>query len=74
MTVKQIEKALLKLDLRSRAHLAGKLLKSLDTPSETENQRLWAEEALRRYKEMKSGKVKGKPADKVMREARARLK
>jgi len=74
MTVKQIEKALLKLDLHSRAQLAGKLLKSLDSPSQAENERLWAEEALRRYAEMKSGKVKGKPAAKVMREARARLK
>ena len=74
MTVKQIEKALLKLDLRSRAQLAQKLLSSLDAPSEEENNRLWAEEALRRYKEMKSGKVKGKSASKVMREARALLK
>jgi hypothetical protein len=74
MTVKQIEKALLKLDLESRAHLAGKLLKSLDTPSEAENERLWAEESLRRYKEMKTGKVKGKPVAKIIKEARARLK
>jgi len=74
MTVKQIEKALLKLDLRSRAQLAQKLLHSLDSPSDAENKRLWAEESLRRYKEMKSGKVKGKSASKVMREARALLK
>lgn len=74
MTVKQIEKALLKLDLQSRAQLAGKLLKSLDTPSQAENERLWAEEALRRYKEMKTGKVKGKSATTIIKEARARLK
>jgi hypothetical protein len=47
MTVKQIEKALLKLDLQSRANLAGKLLTSLDTRSEGENQCLWAVKALR---------------------------
>ena len=74
MTVRQIEKALLKLDLRSRAQLAKKLLRSLDSPSGVENERLWAEEAVRRHKEMKSGKVKGKPASKVMREARALLR
>jgi hypothetical protein len=74
MTVKQIEKALLKLDLESRAQLAGKLLKSLDALSQAENERLWAEEALRRYKEMKTGKVKGKSVTTMIKEARARLK
>lgn len=74
MTVKQMEKALLKLDLHSRAQLAETLLHSLDTLSKAENERLWAEEALRRYREMKTGKVKGKPASHVMKEARARLK
>ncbi len=73
MTVKQIEKTLLKLDLESRAHLAGKLLKSLDTLSQAENERLWAEEALRRYKEMKTGKIKGKSVATIIKEARARL-
>jgi hypothetical protein len=74
MTVKQIEKALLKLDFQSRAQLAGKLLKSLETPSEQENERLWAEESLRRYEEVKSGRVKGKSSSRVMKEARAQLK
>ena len=74
MTVKQIEKALLKLDLRSRAQLAEKLLHSLDNLSQAENERLWAEEALRRYQEMKSGKIKGKLAAQVMKGARTQLK
>jgi hypothetical protein len=74
MTVKQIEKALLKLDFQSRAQLAGKLLKSLETPSEQENERLWAEESLRRYEEVKSGRVKGKSSSRVMKGARAQLK
>ncbi len=74
MTVKQIEKVLLKLDLHSRAQIAQKLLHSLDNLSEAENERRLAEEALRRYKEMKSGKVKGKSAAQVMKEARAQLK
>ena len=74
MTVKQIEKALLKLDFQSRAQLAGKLLKSLETLSEQGNERLWAEESLRRYEEVKSGRVKGKSSSRVMKEARAQLK
>uniref|UniRef100_Q3APS3 Antitoxin n=1 Tax=Chlorobium chlorochromatii (strain CaD3) TaxID=340177 RepID=Q3APS3_CHLCH len=68
-----IEEALLQLDLQSRALLAEKLLNSLDTPSMTENEQLWAEEALRRYKEMKESKTQGKLASQVMQEALAEL-
>jgi len=74
MTVNQIEKALLKLDMRSRAQLAEKLLQSLDNLSDAENEQLWAREALRRHEEMAGGKVKGKPVAKVLREARSHLK
>lgn len=74
MTVKEIEKALLKLDVRSRARLAGKLIQSLDELSDAENERLWAEEAFRRHQELNRGKTKARPADKVLADARARLK
>ena len=74
MTVKQIEKQLLKLDSRSRAKLAERLLHSLDELSEAENEQLWAQEALRRHHELSSGKAKARPANEVFREARARLK
>ena len=74
MTVKQIEKVLLKLDLQSRAQLAHKLLTSLDDLSEAEIEQLWAREAIRRHEEMVSGKVKGKPIEQVLREVRAQLK
>ena len=74
MTGKQIEKVLLKLDLRSRAQFAEKFRQSLDTPSKAENERLWAEESLRRFKEMKNGKVKGKSADMVMKDARTQFR
>lgn len=74
MTVKEIEKHLLKLDVRSRARLAEKLLQSLDELSEEENERLWAAEALRRHRELSGGKSKPRPVDAVLREARARLK
>mgnify|MGYP002069125361 FL=1 len=74
MTVKQIERQLLKLDSRSRAKLAERLLHSLDELSEAENEQLWAQEALRRHQELSSGNAKARPANEVIREARARLK
>ena len=74
MTVKQIEKELLKLDARSRAKLAERLLHSLDELSEAENELLWAQEAFRRHRELSGGKAKTRPAADVLREARARLR
>jgi hypothetical protein len=73
MTIEELEIEALKLDLTSRAKLASKLLQSLDELSEAVNERLWAEEALRRNEEMEKGVVEGRPAEDVMREARARL-
>jgi hypothetical protein len=73
MTARQIEKQLLKLDVRSRAKLAEKLLSSLDELSDAENERLWAEEARRRHEELANGKGKSRPAHEVFRIARARL-
>jgi hypothetical protein len=74
MTVKQIEKELLKLDAHSRAKLAERLLHSLDELSEAENERLWAQESFRRHQDLTTGKVKGRSVDEVLREARSRLK
>jgi putative addiction module component (TIGR02574 family) len=74
MTVKQIERELLKLDARSRAKLAKRLLHSLDELSEVENERLWAQEALRRHEDLRKGEAKTLPMDEVFRQARARVK
>jgi hypothetical protein len=71
MTVQQIEKQVLKLDAHSRAKLARTLLSSLDELSETENEKLWAEEAIRRHNELLNGKVKLKPSEAVFRNAQA---
>jgi hypothetical protein len=73
MTARQIEKQLLKLDVRSRAKLAEKLLNSLDDLSDAENEQLWAEEAIRRHEELINGNAKSLPATEVFRDARARL-
>jgi hypothetical protein len=74
MTVKNIEKKLLELNVKSRAKLANKLLSSLEELSETEIEKLWAEEALRRNEEISKGKVKLRPAEVVFKNAREKLK
>ena len=69
---KQIEKVIaetMQLDLECRAQLAGKLLLSLDEPTESEVERLWLDEAARRLAEFRRGKVKGVPTDDVFRRA-----
>jgi len=47
---------------------------SLDDLSRDENEGLWAEEALRRAKEMESGEVKGIPVENVLRDVRSRYR
>jgi hypothetical protein len=74
MSIKELEAEVLKLDPKSRARLAGKLLESLENLSEEENARLWAEEAQRRDAEMDARPDSGASAKDVFREARAKLK
>ncbi len=65
----EVAAAALQLSIEERAQLAGKLLFSLDEPSESEVERLWLEEAERRLREFREGKVSGTPADEVFRRA-----
>ena len=44
MSLTELEAEALKLDSKSRARLAGKLLDSLEYLSEAENEKLWIEE------------------------------
>ena len=71
--VKGIEEEALKLPSHERARLAEQLISSLDEEEDPEAERLWVEEAERRYKEYREGKVKAKPADLVFKEARSKL-
>jgi hypothetical protein len=73
MTIEELEAEILRLAPTARAKLAEKLLRSLDTLSDEENERLWAEEALRRHNELKDGSVLPRPAVEVLRGARKRL-
>jgi putative addiction module component len=73
MSIKEIEVAVLKLQPKDRARLAGKLLESLEDLSEEENERLWFHEAERRKGSWTSADSK-RTAERVLRAARARLK
>ncbi len=74
MSIEDIETEALKLDAQARARLAKKLLESLETLSDEENERLWAEEADRRDADWDSARSSGRPAAEVLRDARAKLK
>ncbi len=72
MNLKEIENEALKLDPNLRAKLAEKLLQSLESLTDAENERLWAEEAVRRHEEMETGAATRSGED-VFRDAKARL-
>lgn len=74
MSIEEIEAEALKLDSKARARLAERLLESLETLSDQENERLWAEEADRRDTDWDSAQGTARPAADVLRDARARLK
>jgi len=73
MSIDELEAAVLKLDPRSRARLAGRLLESLDTLSREENGQLWLEEARARDAELDRDADAGRAAADVFRDARAKL-
>jgi hypothetical protein len=68
-----LEAEVMKLDTRSRARLAEKLIRSLDALSDAENARLWAEEAERRDAEMDADPSIARSAEEVLRMARSRI-
>jgi putative addiction module component (TIGR02574 family) len=57
MSTADLEEAVLHLPLEERAHLAQRLLESLDQPSESEVQQMWFQEVQRRADEIDQGKV-----------------
>ena len=71
--VKEIEEEVLRLPSCERAQLAEHLVSSLDEEEDPEAEKLWIEEAERRYQEYRKGKVKSKPSEKVFKEARSKL-
>lgn len=73
MTLTDLEAEVLKLAPAARARLAEKLLESLETLSEEENQEVWLDEAARRDADLEANPAQGRAAEDVLREVRARL-
>lgn len=55
-----------------RAELAHDLIVSLDEAIDTEYEMAWDAEIKKRVKEIKSGKAKGRPAEEILAEIRAK--
>jgi len=70
MKLSELESEALRLDPRSRARLAERLLGSLDDLADAEIEELWLDEAERRERAWDAGEVEGIPADQVLRELR----
>ena len=71
--LKKFEASALKLPVAERAALAERLIESLDVLDGTENEQLWVEEAERRYRAYKEGRLSARPATDAIRDARARI-
>lgn len=63
----------LELAPEERAALVVHLIASLDDVDDAENERLWVEEAERRYREYRKGNIPSRSAEDVLRDARAAL-
>jgi len=71
MTIDELRREALGLDLSSRARLARDLLNSLDDLSESEIEQLWLEESVRRHDEVVTGAVETVAMDEALAKARA---
>ncbi len=72
--LKECEALALHLPAHERATLAERLIASLDEIDDSENERLWVEEAERRYHAYKKGHISARSVDEVINEARARIR
>ncbi|HEY0157460.1 MAG TPA: addiction module protein [Thermoanaerobaculia bacterium] len=64
-TLEEITSEVLQMSVESRAALAKRLLDSLDELTPEENERLWVEEAARRYRQLKDGTATSVPSEEV---------
>ena len=71
--LKTFEAEALTLPVSQRALLAQHLLASLDDVDEQENERLWLEEAQKRYSAYKKGAVSSRDAFEAIAEIRGQL-
>jgi len=74
MGLAQIENEALKLDVQERAHLAMRLLDSLDNDISDYDEEAWIAEAERRYASYKDGSIKSRDIALVLHDAHQSLK
>jgi putative addiction module component (TIGR02574 family) len=74
MGIKDVQADALRLSGKDRARLAEALLLSLDESADDQAQKLWLDEAEKRYRAYKKGKTKAVPAQQAFRKARARIR
>jgi hypothetical protein len=74
MNVEKLKGEALQLNPEARAYLARELLASLDHMSESEIERLWLDEAIRRDDDLDNGTAKAYPVQEVLDCVRSRLK
>ena len=72
--VEEIEAKIRTLSPEDKAELLRTLIGELDGPADVGVERMWLEEAQRRYREIEEGKVKPVPAERVFQNLRSRLK
>jgi hypothetical protein len=73
MAFEELEKYARALSLEEKAALARILIEELDTSVDPDVERLWLEEAQRRYDAFVKGKIEARPGDEVMQRARNRV-
>ena len=70
----ELEKQARALTLKQKAALARVLIDDLDALPDPDAQKVWIEEAQRRYDAFRAGGLPAHPGDEVMNRARGRLR
>jgi putative addiction module component (TIGR02574 family) len=70
--LQEVENKASNLSIKERAELAHRLIISLDNEIDKGFEEAWDVEIERRIKEIKSGKAKGRPAQEILAEIRAK--
>lgn len=72
-TLEDITSEVLQMSVESRAALAKRLLDSLDDLAPDEYERMWVDEAARRYQQLKAGTARSIASEEVFARLDARL-
>lgn len=72
--LKDVESQVAQLTEEDRARLVEQLIRSLDTGEDVDAEKAWLDEAERRYREYRAGKLTSKSADAVFEDALSNLK